>query len=82
MPPMQRPLDLLSTTEAAGAIGVERSTLSRWVDQGRMSFAHRLPGPNGAMLFDRPEVERVAAIYRKGKGSAPERVATLTETAS
>ena len=57
------PTDLLATIEAAQEIGVERSTLSRWVASGRIAVAHRLPGRNGAVLFDRAEVERVRDEY-------------------
>lgn len=56
-------LDLLSTIEAAEVIDVERSVLSRWVASGRIAVAHKLPGRNGAMLFARSEVDRVAAEY-------------------
>lgn len=55
--------DLLSTVEAAAIIGVERSTLSRWIDSGRIAPALKLPGINGAHLFARSEVDRVAASY-------------------
>ena len=57
------PAELLATIEAAQIIGVERSTLSRWVSAGRIKVAHRLPGKNGAVLFARSEVERVAREY-------------------
>lgn len=65
------PSDLLATIEAAEIIGVERSTLSRWVALGRMTVAHQLPGKNGAVLFERAEVERVAAEYRTTGTLAP-----------
>lgn len=55
--------DLLGTVEAAEVIGVERSTLSRWIDSGRISYLRKLPGKNGAVLFARDEVERVAKDY-------------------
>lgn len=55
--------DLLSTVEAAEIIGVERSTLSRWIDAGRITPALKLPGINGAHLFARSEVERVRDDY-------------------
>lgn len=54
---------LLGTVEAAEMIGVERSTLTRWVASGRILPIRKLPGRNGAVLFDRTEVERVAAGY-------------------
>lgn len=62
--------DLLGTVEAAEALGCERSTLSRWVKEGRLTPAHKLPGRNGAFLFTRDEIERVriaeAAALRGG----------------
>ena len=64
------PPDLLATTEAAALIGVERSTLSRWAAAGRISIAHQLPGRNGAILFTRSEVERVAAEWQTEKASS------------
>jgi excisionase family DNA binding protein len=55
--------DLLGTVEAAEAIGCERSTLSRWIDSGRITPLRKLPGRNGAVLFEREEVERVRDEY-------------------
>lgn len=59
--------DLLGTVEAADLIGVERSTLSRWMATGRIAAAMKLPGRNGAVLFERSEVDRVAAAYAAGE---------------
>ncbi|HPU40182.1 MAG TPA: helix-turn-helix domain-containing protein [Microthrixaceae bacterium] len=55
--------ELLGTVEAAEVIGCERSTLSRWITAGRIAPLKKLPGRNGAVLFSRAEVDRVAAIY-------------------
>jgi len=49
--------DLLGTTEAAAELGLERSTISRWVQLGRLTPALKLPGLNGAMLFHRADIE-------------------------
>lgn len=50
----------LSTAEACEELGgIDRSTLSRWVALGTIKPLHKLPGRNGAFLFDRAEVERV-----------------------
>lgn len=54
--------DLLATTQVAERLGIERSTLSRWVKEGRITYAMRLPGPKGAFLFAPAEVERVAQV--------------------
>lgn len=51
--------DLMATVEVAESLGCERSTLSRWVKEGRITPAMRLPGPTGAFLFHPAEVERV-----------------------
>ena len=57
------PTDLLPTADAAEAIGVSPSTLSRWVASGRIAYVHKLPGKRGPFLFTRSEVERVRAEY-------------------
>ncbi len=62
--------DLIGTTEAAEVIGIERSTISRWVKDGALNPAHRMTGQTGAFLFHRSEVERVAAEYQSRKASA------------
>ncbi len=56
--------DLIGTTEAAALIGIERSTISRWVQVGTITAAHKLPSQTGAFLFERAEVERVRADYQ------------------
>lgn len=55
--------DLLGTVQAAELIGIERSTLTRWSENGRITRAMKLPGKAGTVLFHRSEVERVAAEY-------------------
>ena len=55
--------DLVATVEAAAIIGVERSTLSRWAENARLLPAMRLPGKNGAALYRRTDVQRVADEY-------------------
>lgn len=51
--------ELMPTVEVARSLGLERSTLSRWVKEGRITPAMRLPGRTGAFLFHPAEVERV-----------------------
>jgi len=53
--------ELLGTTEAAKRIDVDKATLTRWVASGRVVAATKLPKKNGAYLFTRDEVERIAA---------------------
>lgn len=49
--------DLISTTEAIKLLGVDRSTLSRWVKFGDIRPALRLgDGPRSAMVFHRADI--------------------------
>lgn len=48
--------DLIGTAEACAILGVDRSTVKRWVDRGRLKSAGKLPGPTGAYLFRRSVV--------------------------
>jgi len=58
---MASPLDIISTVEACELLGgIDRSTLTRWVDAGKVIPMHKLPGATGAWLFTRAEIERVA----------------------
>lgn len=47
---------LVGTTEAAEILGVNKATVLRWGDAGKLTVVHRLPGDNGAVLFSRAEV--------------------------
>lgn len=60
--------DLIGSTEALGILGIDRSTLSRWVAAGRLTPTTRLSG--GAFVFRRPEVEALAAA-RAAEAAAP-----------
>lgn len=51
---------LIGTTEAAAVLGVNRVTVLRWAIKGRLPIVRRLPGPNGAVLFDAGVVRRLA----------------------
>ena len=69
-----QPPDLLTTSEALEVIGIQSpSTISRWVDSGRITPARKLTGKTGAYLFTRAEAERVrdefAASRSEGVGA-------------
>jgi excisionase family DNA binding protein len=51
---------LIGSDEASKILGVHRATFLRWVEDGVIKPVHQLPGVNGAKLFDRAEVERLA----------------------
>ena len=58
----QKP-NLLTAAETCAELGgIDRSTLTRWVQSGRITPARKLPGLTGAYLFDPTEVQRVKAI--------------------
>lgn len=47
---MQSPPKLIGTAEVADIFGVAPSTITRWVQAGKLEAAFRLPG---LLLFDR-----------------------------
>jgi len=57
MPPTKP--DLVGSAEACEILGIDRGTLSRWVAAGKLDYWVRLPGANGAMLFQRSAVKAV-----------------------
>jgi predicted site-specific integrase-resolvase len=42
---------LVGSIEASRMIGIDRATLLRWVQRGKVAAAQQLPGKNGAYLF-------------------------------
>jgi predicted site-specific integrase-resolvase len=59
------PDDLVASAEACTILNIHRSTLSRWVQLGKLTPAMQLPSSDGkgAMLFNRADVLRLAAEY-------------------
>lgn len=55
--------DLIPTAEAAELLGVDRSTISRWVAFGHLVPAVRTSA-RGAMLFNRADVKAFAKTDR------------------
>jgi predicted site-specific integrase-resolvase len=56
--------DLRSSGEACAVIGIDRSTLSRWIKDGTARPAMQLPGKTGAYLFTPAEIKRLAEEYK------------------
>ncbi|MGH3501479.1 MAG: helix-turn-helix domain-containing protein [Nocardioidaceae bacterium] len=52
---------LIGAPEAATILGVHRATVLRWAEAGQLPVVEKMPGDNGPYLFDRIDVERVAA---------------------
>jgi hypothetical protein len=55
------PDELLTTTAAGAILGKSGRTVARLVEAGRLRAAQRLPGPKGALLLRRADVEAFAA---------------------
>lgn len=49
--------NLLPSVEVCERLSIDRSTLSRWVQIGRITPALRLPGKTGSMLFAVADVD-------------------------
>lgn len=49
---------LLTAPEVARILGKSVRTVHRLAAAGDLPVAHKLPGPNGAFLFERATVER------------------------
>ncbi|MCV7102533.1 helix-turn-helix domain-containing protein [Mycobacterium palustre] len=51
----------VGAAEACQILRVHATTLGRWTKNGVITPAHKLPGKNGAYLFKRADVEKLAA---------------------
>jgi predicted site-specific integrase-resolvase len=49
--------ELVGTRTAARILDVNTATITRWVAEGTLSTAGKLPGKNGAFVFRRVDVE-------------------------
>lgn len=58
MPPRAQ-TTLMTSAETCESLGIDRSTLSRWVAAGRIAPAMKGNGIRGPFYFDPAEVERV-----------------------
>lgn len=52
--------DLLTSPQAGSILNKSARTVQRMADAGLLPVAQKLPGPNGAYLFRRRDVERLA----------------------
>lgn len=59
----------LGSAEVCERIGIDRSTLIRWIQTDRIAFAQKIPGARGAYLFDPAEVERARVAYEEQAAS-------------
>ena len=62
--------DLIGSAEACAMLGnIDRATLVRRIARGELSTVGKMPGPNGAWLFDRAEVLRHKNALEEAKAS-------------
>ena len=59
--------EFLTSPEAGRILGKSARTVIRLAEAGKLPVAQKLPGPNGAFLFRRSDVE---SLLRSGQGSA------------
>jgi len=53
------PHELIGSAEVARLLQINQVTVARWAASGQLTAAHKLPGKNGAYLFQRSDVERI-----------------------
>lgn len=59
----------VGAAEACQILEVHAATLGRWVKSGTITPAHKLPGKNGAYLFHRADVEKLATERAEANAS-------------
>jgi hypothetical protein len=64
------PKELINSRDACDEIGIDRSTLTRWVQLGKATPVMRLSGATGAYLFARDDVARLKAEYEAVKAAS------------
>ena len=53
--------DLITAPEAGAILGKSARTVQRMIPTGELTPVRKLPGPNGAYLFRRSDVEALTA---------------------
>jgi len=61
--------ELLTSTQAGTLLVKSARTVQRMADAGSLPVAQKLPGPNGAYLFRRKDIERLAADEGADEGA-------------
>lgn len=54
-------MELITSPEAGQILGKSARTIQRMADAGDLPVAQKLPGPNGAYLFARSDIEALMA---------------------
>lgn len=67
---MQQNDALMTATEVGAELGKSSSTVRRLAESGELAHAQKLPGPNGAYLFDPAVVRQYLANQAAEAASA------------
>lgn len=59
------PSQLIGAAEAAEILGLERSTLNRWIQRKTITPLAKLDGARGVYVFDRADVLHIAQGSKK-----------------
>ena len=57
---------VIGTAQASRILDVHPVTITRWAAEGRLTPVGKLPGKNGAFLFNRADVEALASSLLDG----------------
>lgn len=71
--------DLVTAAEVAERFSIDRTTLLRWIGEGRIAV-HRRIGVKGAYIFQQTEVDRVASELAGELEAKLARLQPATET--
>ena len=63
------PDELITPAQAVPILGQSLRTVQRLAETGELPVVQKLPGPNGAYLLRRKDVERLAAARAKSLAS-------------
>lgn len=64
---MPQAQQLLASAQVCEHVGIDRSTLSRYVKAGQITPAMRLPGRRGAMLFEQAAADKFKVWYHRDR---------------
>ena len=65
--------DVVASKNVCLELDINRSTLTRWVEAGRITPAFQLPGDRGAFVFHRADVDALKAEIAERKRAEAER---------
>jgi excisionase family DNA binding protein len=72
------PTPVLSTPEVSHILGISIRTVQRRVEAGELRALRKMPGPNGAYLFDPSDVD----AYRAARAAEQKQEPALAEQAT